>query len=157
MFRTAACISFTSLLAACSLVAGPSDGEQLADARARWDQVGPDNYDYDVRWDCFCGGLVGRWIEVSVRGNVVITARYADTGLEVEPQYLPQVPTIAGLFDQVATIVAEDPDRLDVRYDSDDGHPVMLSVDRIHNAVDDEYSFQSRNLQAMPVLLESAR
>lgn len=157
MFRTAACISFTSLLAACSLITGPSDGEQLADARARWDRAGPDNYDYDVRWDCFCGGLVGRWLEVSVRGNVVIRATYADTGLDVEPQYFPQVPTVAGLFDQVATIIAEDPDHLEVEYDAERGQPVMLSVDRIRNAVDDEYSFQSRNLQAIPVLLGRVR
>ncbi len=157
MSRSAVCLSFSSLLAACSLVTGPNDTDRLSDARARWDRVGPHNYDYDVRWDCFCGGLVGRWVEVSVRGDVVIQARYADTGLDVEPQFYPDIPTIPGLFDQVATIIEEDPDRLEVRYDADDGHPIMLTVDRITNAVDDEYSFQSRNLLAIPVLLQSAR
>ena len=157
MFRAAVCLAFSSLLAACSLVTGPNDTEQLADARARWARVGPDNYDYDVRWDCFCGGLVGRWVEVSVRDNVVIQARYADTGLDVEPQFYSEIPTIPGLFDQVATIIEEDPDRLEVEYDPGDGRPVMLAVDRIYNAVDDEYSFQSRNLQAIPVLLKRAR
>lgn len=157
MSRTAVCLSFSSLLAACSLLTGPSESDRLEDARARWAQVGPINYDYDVRWVCFCGGPAGRWIAVSVRDNLVIQARYADTGLDVEPQFFPSIPTIPGLFDQVANIIENDPYQLDVQYDSDDGHPIMLSVDRIQNAVDDEYSFQSRNLQGIPELLERAR
>jgi hypothetical protein len=157
MTRTAICLSFSSLLAACSLLTGPSDSDRLEDARARWDQVGPVSYDYDVRWVCFCGGPVGRWIVVSVRNSLVIQARYVDTGLDVEPEFFSAIPTIPGLFDQVASIIEGDPYQFDVQYDPGDGHPTMLTVDRIHNAVDDEYSFQSRNLQAIPVPLERAR
>lgn len=157
MLRAAVSLSFCSLLTACSVPTEPSDADQLADARERWDRLGLSNYDYDVRWDCFCLGPVGRWIEVSVRGNVVIRGRYADTGEDVELRLSPELPTIPDLFDQVESIIAGDPDRLDVRYDPDNGHLILLMVDRIHNAVDDEYSLQSRNLQGQPVLLERAR
>ena len=157
MSRTAVCLSFSSLLTACSLFTGPSESDRLEDARARWAQVGPVSYDYDVRWVCFCGGPAGRWIAVSVRNDLVVQARYADTGLDVEAEFFPTIPTIPGLFDQVANIIGNDPYQLDVQYDPDDGHPITLTVDRIHNAVDDEYSFESRNLQGIADLLERAR
>jgi uncharacterized protein DUF6174 len=157
MSRSAVCLSFSSLLAACSLLTGPSAGDRLDEARARWARVGPINYEYEVRWVCFCGGPVGRWIAVSVRDDLVTRARYVDTGLDVESESFSEIPTIPGLFDQVANIIENDPYQLEVQYDPDDGHPIMLTVDRIQNAVDDEYSFQSRNLQGIADLLERAR
>ena len=151
--RLAAATGLCSLLTACSLVTGPNDLDNLDAARTRWNDAGPRDYSYDVRWACFCGGPVGRWIRVTVVDGAVVEGRYLDTDNIVEFRYWKDLPTVPDLFDLVEGILGESPDRFDVLYNRDDGHPILLVVDRLENAVDDEYTLQSKNLQGLTNLL----
>lgn len=140
------------MLTACSLLTGPNDLDNLESARSRWKEQGLQDYTYDLRWDCFCGAPAGRWIRVYVVRDAVVEATYIDNGEDVELRYVRDLPTIPDLFDRVADILEDEPDDFDVIYHRDDGHPILLLVDMIENAVDDEYSFQSRNLQVLELL-----
>lgn len=151
MSRTTACLSVSSLLAACSRFTEPTPADRLEDARTLWDRQGPADYIYQTRVMCFCGGLAGagRWIEVTVMSGQVTRGRYADTGQDVETQWFQQVPTIEDLFENVEYFLAQDPDQLEVVYDPDDGHPTRITADIRVQMADDEYFLESRNLQAM--------
>lgn len=149
MSRTTAGLSVSTLLAACSLFTEPTPADRLEDARRLWHRGGPADYIYETRVTCFCGGLAGRWIEVTVMGNAVVRGRYADTGQEVEAQWLELVPTIEDLFESVEHFIDQDPDQLDVVYDPADGHPISITVDIRVQTADDEVLIESRNLRAM--------
>ena len=82
-------------------------------------------------------------------GNAVVRGRYADTGQEVEAQWLELVPTIEDLFESVEHFIDQDPDQLDVVYDPADGHPISITVDIRVQTADDEVLIESRNLRAM--------
>lgn len=149
MSRTTAGLSVSSLLAACSLFTEPTPADRLEDARQLWNRVGPADYIYETRVMCFCGGLAGRWIEVTVIGKAVVRGRYADTGQDVEAQWLQLVPTIEDLFENVEHFIDQDPDQLEVVYDPADGHPTSITADIRVQTADDEFFIESRNLQAM--------
>ena len=151
--RLAAATGLCSLLTACALLTGPEDLDNLAAARTRWNDAGLRDYSYEVKWECFCGGPVGRWIRVTVVDGDIVEGRYLDTDEIVEFRFWRDLPTVPDLFDQVESILGQEPDRFDVLYHRDDGHPILLLVDRIENAADDEYSFQSKNLQGLSNLL----
>jgi len=157
MSRTAAGISFSSLLAACSLFTEPSRSDRLEDARQLWDRLGPADYIYETRISCFCGGLAGRWVEATVMGGEVVRGRYADTGQDVETRWFQLVPTIEDLFENVEYFIEQDPDQLDIVYDPADGHPTRISADLRVMTADDEFFIESRNLQAMLTALSLPR
>jgi len=149
MSRATACLSVSSLLAACSLFTEPAPADRLEDARRLWNRVGPAYYIYETRVMCFCGGLAGRWIEATVMEKAVVRGRYADTGQDVEPQWLQLVPSIEDLFENVEHFIDQDPDQLEVVYDPADGHPISITADIRVQTADDEFLIESRNLQPM--------
>ena len=135
-------------LPACGLFTGPNEDDRLAEARALWSVQGQVDYTYEVRSDCFCG-LAGRWIEITVIGNQVVSGRYLDTNTQVEASFLPALPTVDDLFERIEDAVKSDPVLLQVEYHPGDGHPSRINVDVSYNIADEEYLLQSRNLMGL--------
>lgn len=135
-------------LPACGLLTAPDEEDRLADARLRWAAQGQLNYSYEIRSDCFCG-LAGRWIEVTVIGDAVVSGRYLDSNTAVEPNLLPALPTVLDLFDRIRDAVKADAVLLQVEYAAHDGHPVRINVDLRYTVADEEYQLQSRNLMGL--------
>lgn len=145
--RFALALTLATALAGCGLT-GPGEDDRLKEARLLWATRGQQDYIYEVRSDCFCG-LAGRWIEVTVLGNQVVSAQYADTRLPVESRMLPALPTVTDLFGRIADAVRASPVLLQVEYDPDDGHPTRINVDISYNIIDEEYLLQSRHLMGL--------
>jgi len=135
-------------LPACGLFTGPDEDDRLAEARARWSVHGQQSYTYEVRSDCFCG-LAGRWIEITVIGDQVVSGRYLDTNTQVEAGFLPALPSVDDLFERIEDAVKSDPVLLQVEYHPEDGHPSRINVDVSYNIADEEYLLQSRKLMGL--------
>jgi hypothetical protein len=135
-------------LPGCGLVTGPGQDDRLAEAQARWAALGQRDYQYEVRSDCFCG-MAGRWIEVTVIGDQVVSGRYLDNDAEVEPSLLPALPTVHDLFERIRDAVRAEPVLLQVEYHPQDGHPTRINVDISYSISDEEYLLQSRNLMGL--------
>lgn len=145
-FRLALLLALS--LPACGPLTGPVQDDRLAEARARWNVQGQENYSYEVRSDCFCG-LAGRWIEIMVIGNQVVSGRYLDTNTQVESTFLPALPTVLDLFERIEDAVKSHPVLLQVEYHPGDGHPMRINVDVSYSIADEEYLLQSRNLMGL--------
>ena len=135
-------------LAGCGLITGPGEDDRLEAARQRWADEGQHDYSYEIRSDCFCG-LAGRWIEVTVVGDLVAGGRYLDTDTPVEQNYLGALPTVPDLFARVDDAVRAKAVMLQVEYDQRDGHPTRINVDVSYSIADEEYQLQSRNLMGL--------
>jgi len=107
---------------------------------APWPAYPNDSYTYVLRVSCFCPDAAEP-IAITVTGGKVTAAVNKRTGEEAEEyRWL----TINDLIDE-----ANDEDAAEVRVTWPDGsdHPRTIYIDRIENAVDDEISYDIRNVQ----------
>ena len=71
---------------------------QLEAARARWEDQGWTDYDYEITYMCFCG-FANRAALVSVESGEVVTAIFIDTEEPIPEGLEPHFTTVDGLFD----------------------------------------------------------
>jgi hypothetical protein len=143
--RSIAILAISLAAAACSLFPGvfpnpslsPRDLalRQLAANQALWQSLAIDDYVITIERQCFCPG--GQY-EITVVDGVVAGVKN-DDGLPVRPAEVQGLPkTVPELFALVAAIPPQA--ALTVSWDVALGLPMLISVDPIPNAVDDEYS-----------------
>jgi hypothetical protein len=131
------------LLMACGPLA------TLEDQRAIWEAQGLDDYSYVLRRGCFCPEEYTLPVEITVVGDAVSSAVYAeDSALAGEPvvdDY--ETLTIDELFDFTAEAIAE-ADRIEIEYDATAGYPSSVQIDYQVMAADDELSVHASDLRA---------
>lgn len=137
----AACSASTALTAT---TAAPRD---LDDARRLWAARRPAAYTVIMDVGCFCVADATRPVLVSVRGDSVQSRRYVAADSAVPPQYAAWFPTVEGLFARIDSIVAQEPERLEVEYDPTFGYPTRVAVDYRFGWADDEVTYTARDLQ----------
>ena len=124
---------------------GCSDGPvapvlDLFQARALWDEVGPDSYRYTLRRSCFCGpGALGP-VRVTVLDGRAVGWRYTD-GTTVPEALRPYFPAVRGLFDILEEAYERKAHALEVTYDDETGAPVTFYIDYRFEVADDEIGF----------------
>lgn len=136
------------LLALPGCSTGPT--EQLAAlnrARDRWAEQNIPAYAFTIRRACFCAGPLN--IEVQVN-QTVVTRTDLDTGLPVDPQFAGLAPDIPGLFQMIETEIRRPPAALEAVYHPGLGYPTSFSVDRIRDAIDDEFGFTLTAFRTLP-------
>jgi hypothetical protein len=115
------------------------DQAAIAAARALWDDAGPDPYEMVVERICFCTDEYRGPYVVTVDGGQVTSVAFED-GSPVPDDLAADLPTIDALFD-LAAGGAADGTLLAVELDADDGHPELVSLDPLPDAVDDEIAY----------------
>jgi hypothetical protein len=148
MVRPASLILFPSvLLAACGILGVGEDGNRdlLERNRRRWAENAPANYHFVFQRVCFCPLEIVSPVEVVVRGGVVVSRTYVQTGQPVTTQHTALFPAIEGVFDVIVDALDRGADRLEVTYDGRYGFPTDATFDYVLNAVDDELAFRVRS------------
>ncbi|MBY5164115.1 DUF6174 domain-containing protein [Salsipaludibacter albus] len=116
--------------------------EALAEARARWDAAGIDDYTMVVDPQCFCG-FYGE-VEVEVVDGEVVEVRPSEPEVSAD-DYQGIDLTVEGIFadidDTIATGMAA------VAYDPDLGYPTSADLDPMPDAVDDEITYLVTSLE----------
>lgn len=126
-------------LAGCSAT-GPSEGQQLDAARARWARSGLDGYyQAELTRACFCGfpDAFAR-THITVVEGTVIGGWELDSGNAIPPAILDKFPTVQTLFGLIADEIAAKAAEVRVDYHPTHGAPMQIYIDRIRNAIDDE-------------------
>ena len=131
--------------AACEAPTAPTEGDNLAAARARWTAQSGPSYSYKVNRSCECV-LGGRLMAVTVRNGAVTSAEYLDSSSPVEAALLTYVLTVPDLFDLIQDALDRKAAYLAVTYDPMYGYPTRIEVDYSANAVDDEVVMSAREL-----------
>jgi uncharacterized protein DUF6174 len=133
-------------LIACSVATGP--GLEFATARARWAQRGPGSYSITVRRSCECLPEMMGPVVVTVRNGVVESRQYTTNGAAVPSEYAELFPPVDGLFGVIETARRDGAARLDVSYDPTFGYPVRIAIDWHAVHVDDEVTYEAKDLVA---------
>lgn len=128
------------LLAACG--GGEEKQEEasgLADAQRAWQAAGITDYDLAVVRSCFCADAGS--VRVRVRDGVAVEVVSTPPGsADPEPTPAEGAPSSVEALHAIVAREEATADRVTVRYD-DHGVPLVIDVDRLANAVDDEESF----------------
>lgn len=136
-----------ALLAACS---SPTDQarDDLRENRERWQALGLHAYSFEFRRVCFCGGPL-RPVRVVVRGDSIVSVTDAATG--GPPQFLAAgwVATVDQVFDELIRDSATAAS-MELAFDPTYHFPSHAKVDRIKNAIDDEYELLLGDLKPNP-------
>ncbi|MFN0098006.1 MAG: DUF6174 domain-containing protein [Gemmatimonadaceae bacterium] len=139
-----------AFLSALVLLTAACDGESvfgtapervaLSAARERWADAKPFEYQFNYTRICFCPTLTN--VRVTVRDDVVISARVISTGEELPPAERAQIPTIDGLFDIIDAAIDQDAHDLRVEYDRSMGFPQSIILDYKEMIADDEIFYE---------------
>jgi hypothetical protein len=140
-----------SLIGVLLLGCGNAEQEKLDSAQHLWLAVRPASYETVVRRSCFCGDV--DTYRVQVQGATVTSAvRLTPDGVEttVEPSAYQDWFTVEGLFSAVQEAIRDRVDHLSTNYDPALGHPVQVDIDPHAGAVDDETTYETARLDALP-------
>jgi hypothetical protein len=137
------------VLAACS--AAPKS--ELARNHEKWNAANVTGYRMNLFIGCFCGFTDKMPLTVEVRKGEVVSMTYADgtpvSASDMNREFFDRFATIDRLFADIETGQTSKADKVEITYDPTYGFPSQVNVDAIQNAVDDEYSVQISNFEAL--------
>ena len=126
-----------------------SDQSTLTRNQRRWAAAQPPHYRYIFEPVCFCPPEYTRPVIIEAAHNAAISIRYLDDGTAARPDIFDKYATIDKLFVLLQDALKQPGSRLRVTYDPQLGYPSKVAIDYLPNAVDDEFYFTVRNLEAI--------
>lgn len=149
--RRSALASLAGLVALGALLSGFACDEQsefaqrLDEARDRWAQNAPPDYEMVLFRGCFCGPEGRGPVLLTVVAGEIESRTYVDGGDEVRADLEPFFPDVEGLFD-VAEEAVRRADRVEAEFDPELGHPLRLTIDWQENVADEEVDYRIERL-----------
>lgn len=147
-------IAAVLLVSACSAQPAPASnapavaGELSPPSHEAREWREPSAYSFTLASECGERSLIGRF-HIEVENGVVVGVEGLDEqgrrfveSRSSEGRRTGGVPTLAGLLGQVAEARRDGADRVEVKADQTDGHPVSIAIDRRINATDDEECYE---------------
>jgi hypothetical protein len=112
---------------------------------AKWSAAAIEDYEFDYRRNCFCGGPGVRPVHIEIRGGEVVAVSFPD-GEPPDTYDLAAYPTVPDLFADVEASLARKPFSVMVEYDGVLGYPRNFFADFVEDAVDEELGFIATDL-----------
>lgn len=132
-----------ALFSGCSVVDDNDALEQLRDEQRRWRALNIDSYTFEMQYSCFCGSPQG-FVRITVQNDSVRSMIDLATNQPIPSSFQGQFGTIDQIFEHLIQ-EAEDADDMRLGFHRTYHYPAEANVDRIKNAIDDEFSLSLRN------------
>jgi len=113
----------------------------------KWKAHGISKYEIEMQKICYCIPEVVRMMIFEVHDYNVESARYADTGKNVDPKHYGEYNTIDSMFSFVERALGKNPENLTITYDEKYGYITELTIDFKKNIADDEISVIASNMR----------
>lgn len=142
------------LFSSCDSITDGRKGDDFRTNQNLWEEQGIDNYSFEFRKLCYCGGLYNPSIIVVKTDTIYAVLdpkteeplRDPQTQELVFPMYSESFLTINELFEVIEN-ARNKADKLNVEYDPDLGYPTLVETDYIKEAIDDEVTYQIDNFE----------
>jgi uncharacterized protein DUF6174 len=151
MLRRIAAVLACAMLLGCDNPLSARESQQLAEAEILWKKQNLDDYIFEMRTSCFCGGEVTEWAVVEVRDDAVYSA-HSLTGAPLTGLALTSRKTVGELFELAHHYRPDWVADIDFEFDPVLGYPVRLSFDSKPNIADAGTTYEARNLRAVAPL-----
>lgn len=131
------------------LISRNSGQSTLMQNQQRWANAQPSHYRYTFEPSCFCPPETTRPVIIEVNNGTTVAIRYVDDGTPAKSDVFDRYATIDKLFAIVQGAIQQSGSRLNVTYHPQLGYPTTAAIDYFPNAVDDEFYFTVRDLEAV--------
>lgn len=141
-------------LSSCDSITDGRKGDDFRANKDLWQKQNVENYSFEFSKLCYCGGLFNP-ATVVVKADTIHSVLDPQTGEPLrDPQtnelvlqkYPKSFQTIDELFEVIEN-ARENADKLNVEYDEKLGYPVLIEIDYIKEAIDDEVTYKIDNFQ----------
>jgi hypothetical protein len=140
-------IACIAVLSACDCEA-PNDPGTIDDPQERWEAWHKDSYQMTVNLTCFCT-MWGDY-RVTVKNGAITSAVQTSTGDTVSVTSLElggRLLTIDDYFRFIDTLRAGEADSVRTEFHPQYGYPILIDIDYILEAIDDELTITISDLQ----------
>lgn len=135
------------ILLSCFFISCSSDDDddirkELNSNRQLWETSQIENYKWNERLSCFCGGLLA-W-DVFVAGGVKEKVEFDETLLHENQTYedvFDNAKTVEDAFQFIETLFNQEVASITIEYDEVYGFPKLISIDYVENIADDEIAY----------------
>ncbi len=114
--------------------------------RKVWVAQSGGDYDFEMRWGCFCPPEYIAPVVITVRVGAIESVRYKDTAQFAGPPDPTRYMTIEGVFDFIKQQIGREADSIKVTYEPSLGYPSQVTIDQIAMAMDDEQALTISNV-----------
>jgi hypothetical protein len=120
-------------------------GTSIGEARSRWNARSSPIYSFHRQNDCFCSPETTREMLITADGKRLTDAIYTDDQTPVADELRTDL-TIDAMFDTIDEAIAQEADRVDVKFHVILGYPTELSVVYDRNVGDAELTLRALDL-----------
>ena len=124
-------------------IAGCDSAIESQSQQALWEALDIKDYEFVYSVSCFCGFNGPNPAKLTVRNGVVV--KVEPTGNAVLPPTTPAAatyPTVDSLFAIIERARLANPADIEIQYDATYHYPVIIGLDPVKNAVDDEITYR---------------
>jgi hypothetical protein len=97
--------------------------------QALWQSQAVESYRYTLQVGCFCLVELTQPVIIEVQDGQVASITYVADGAAANPEFFAAYNSIDKLFTVIYEAEAQDPARLDVKYDDTFGVPLSVNID----------------------------
>ena len=128
-------------------------GDRLADVqweldqnRKKWLSKLVSNYQFNFRWECYCGQEYVKPVSISVRENRIVDVAFVTDNVPFTIGTLWKYRTVDGLFDLLQKGINQKAYSISAEYHPEFGYPMDFWIDYEKYTVDEELGFDINGL-----------
>ena len=112
---------------------------------SKWENSRPENYSFTLKRDGNIAGNAGKPVTLTINGNTIVDARYADGTKAAVPEY--NKLNINDLFKTIDKALDSNAAKVDVKYNAETGIPESIFVDQSEMMADEELYLSISNFK----------
>ena len=142
-------LALVFILSACSF----SSTNEIKANQDKWIKSGITHYRFELSIGCFCAFRDKMPLLIEVKDGEVVSMTYGDGSPvpadDANLEFFNGFSTVDRLFQYLQSDAAKKADEVKVDYEPTYGYPIMVSIDQIKAAMDDEYGITISNFEIL--------
>ena len=113
--------------------------------KEKWEDTRPESYSFSLKRSGFIGGDTAKSVDLTIKGNTVVDARFSDGSKTMVPEY--NQLTIEDLFKTISNAIESNPVKVEIKYNAETGMPESIFIDQSEFIADEEIYLNISNFK----------
>ncbi len=113
--------------------------------KLKWESSRPENYSFSLQRSGFIGGDAAKSVDLTIKGNTVIDARFSDGSKAMVPEY--NQLSVTDLFKTISNALDTNAAKVEIKYNAETGMPESIFIDQSELMADEEIYLDMSNFK----------
>ena len=113
--------------------------------KEKWENTRPESYSFTLKRSGFIAGNAAKSVDLTIKGNTVIDARFSDGSKAMVPEY--NQLTVEDLFKTISNAIESNAAKVEIKYNADTGMPESIFIDQSEFIADEEIYLNMSNFK----------